>query len=237
MSGAFRSHEAVLKNDGDYLMATQTGIGHIRAKQGTKTQKRKFFFVGPDRRVGGPKEGIKLLNKATLLKGSNRVILGPERNRRGFPTYPETPIFMYDKRIRDIEVYHFYWLVSDRMKVFLETFDPAAVVFLECKTRLPDGQDGPIHWLCDIVRVLDAIDKEKSVVRMEPNGDGPEIYDTLGCKSFILKEDIVGSAHLFRSVGLMGYVVCDEAFKLSAKTASLKGLNYRELSNFNKYLK
>jgi hypothetical protein len=53
------------------------------------------------------------------------------------------------------------------MKTVLERVDLEAFAFLKCKVQLPDGTDGPVHWLCDVVRVLDTLDEEKSGCKLE----------------------------------------------------------------------
>ena len=45
---------------------------------------------------------------------------------------------------------------------FLEAVDGEGLAFLECETRSLSWKAAPDYWLCDVVRVLDAIDEEKT---------------------------------------------------------------------------
>jgi len=48
------------------------------------------------------------------------------------------------------------------MKGVLETVDRDGVAFLECETRSPGQKPAPRYWLCDVTRILDVIDEERS---------------------------------------------------------------------------
>ncbi|WP_376717387.1 imm11 family protein [Bradyrhizobium sp. 62B] len=65
----------------------------------------------------------------------------------------------------DWELFHDYRLVSDRMKSLLETLDSEGVRFVRCETRYQDGRAAPTYWLCDVIRVLDAVDKKRRFLR------------------------------------------------------------------------
>jgi len=85
----------------------------------------------------------------------------PPPGRFGFPNYPEKPHVVIGKRRKgpvpsDIELFHSYWLVSDRLKLLFESVDPFAFAFQACDVSLRDGARGPVYWLCDIIRVLEA---------------------------------------------------------------------------------
>jgi hypothetical protein len=112
-----------------------------------KPKTRKFYRIDPDFRVGGA-PGIQMDNKDALLQG--RRTLGPPTGQRGFPDYPEAPHFLFDKKLgrppRDLEEYHAYRLISDRMKVVLEAIDPDGFAFVQCEVRLSDGTAGPTYW-------------------------------------------------------------------------------------------
>src|SRR5262245_40538720 len=48
---------------------------------------------------------------------------------------------------RDLEQYHAYRLVSDRLKALFEAIDPEAFAFQDCNVRQRDGSIGPRFWL------------------------------------------------------------------------------------------
>ena len=41
------------------------------------------------------------------------------------------------------------------------SIDPQAFAFQTCDVALRDGSPGPVHWLCDVVRVLEAFGEPK----------------------------------------------------------------------------
>ena len=105
-------------------------------------------------------------NLETLLSVTpeSRGALIPPPGRRGFPTYPEKPRVVIGKRKKgpppsDIEMFGDYWLVSDRLKVLFEALDGSAFAFQSCDILTSSGSAGPTYWLCDVVRVLEAIER------------------------------------------------------------------------------
>src|SRR5277367_4173179 len=145
--------------------------------------------------------GCELMNEVALFPRGARIFQTPE-GRRGFLQYTEAPLFRFDPRfgraMTDMEPLHGFWLVSDRAKTVLEQVDPDAFVFLECRVELRDGSEGPRYWLCDVVRVLDALNEPESEARIEKNDRNEKIYTRIGNEILTFKEDIVGPYHIFR---------------------------------------
>jgi Protein of unknown function (DUF1629) len=164
-----------------------------------------------------------------------RRILGPEPEQRGFPNYPEPPRLLFDKTLgrppRDLELCSEYWLISDRLKTVLEAVDPAGVAFVRCEVRLRGGEPGPTYWLCDVVRVLDAVDEMASRLGIY-DARGRKIYSLAGGASLVFKEDVVGSAHIFRMAYLKPQVIGDQQLKDSCKAAGLKGITFVDAANY-----
>jgi hypothetical protein len=173
--------------------------------------------------------GFKLLNERTLFHGGP-PIFAPPPGRRGFRDYPEPPVFLADARLgridREFEEYCGYWFVSDRMKAILEGVDPEAFAFLKCKVQLPDGTEGPLRWLCDVVRVLDALDEEMSTIGIEAASDGSKLYNFFGKVRLMFKNEVVNSFHVFRMKYFVAKVVCDEEMRRACKAAELTGLRF-----------
>jgi hypothetical protein len=98
-----------------------------------------------------------------------------------FP-YSEVPRFLFDSRLglppRDLEAFRCYWLISNQLKTVLERVDPEGLSFLGCDVLLPNGADGGAYWLCDVIRILDAVDETVSKLR---------IYDENGLKTYSLR--------------------------------------------------
>jgi uncharacterized protein DUF1629 len=202
-------------------------------KRGRQSKARKFYRMGPDLRSGGA-AGCKLENERLLLQG--QLALGPPAGRRGFPDYPESPRFLFDSKIgrppRDIEQYSYFWLISDRMKTVLEIVDQEAFAFARCEVRLSNGAPGPAYWLCDVLRILDAVDEAASQVRIEylpPNST--KFYNLTGGANLVFREDVVGSAHAFRLADLDLVVFCDQQIRDACKAVGLKGVRFRDAAN------
>jgi hypothetical protein len=157
--------------------------------------------------------------------------------RRGFRDYPEVPRFLFDKKVgrspRDLELFHAYWLVSDRTKSVFEAVDPAGFAFLACDVRLPRGDyDGPPYWLCDVVRVLDALDEAQSHLKIGIREDraysdfGKKYYSFSGGRELVFRDDAIGDAHVFRIEYLQAVVICDQTMKDACKAGGLKGIKF-----------
>jgi hypothetical protein len=153
----------------------------------------------------------------------------PPRGRRGFRNYPELPVFLCDPKLgrihRDFEGYSGYWLISDAMKSVLEATDKAAFAFLPCDMRSPDGKQCAVRWLCDVTRVVDALDEGKSTVGIGIADDGSKVYQIVGRQRLVFNEEAVGAFRIFR----MRYhelVICDQQMRLACKSAALKGMSF-----------
>ena len=203
--------------------------GGVSAKQSRKPKPRAFFLMAPS--LIGNAAGFELENLERL--GVGKYTIGNGRpGRTGFPAYLETPRFLLDKKYgrppRDIELYHQYWFVSDRAKTLFETVDPKGFMFHRCDIRLRNGEAGPVHWLCDILRILDALDEEASNARINMNTHQGKQYGIGGGAKLVFSEDIVGSAHIFRMEHLDAQIICDDAMRDACKSAGLKGIGFRD---------
>jgi len=111
------------------------------------------------------------------------------------------------------------------MKSVLGAVDRDGVAFLRCETRSLSG-DAPAYWLCDIIRVLDAIDEEKSNVEILYDGTDFRQYDNMAISSVVFSEEAIGSAHIFRPRFLETRIICDQAVKDACKAAGVRGLSF-----------
>jgi hypothetical protein len=208
-------------------------VNSAAPKSGRKPKARKFYQMDLNLRVRG-RAGYRLENESELLQGQR--LLGPPTGRRGFPEYLEPPRFLFDERLghfpRDLELCHSFWLISDRMKTVLETVDPEGFAFLRCEVRLTDGEPGPASWLCDVLRILDAVDEAASRVKIKflPQYNA-KTYQLAGGANLLFKEDVVGTAHIFRLLHLKPAVFCDQQIKDACKAAGLKGVSFKEFKD------
>ncbi|MDH2341695.1 DUF1629 domain-containing protein [Bradyrhizobium sp. SSUT77] len=196
----------------------------------SKGRKRRYYEIGPDLRVGG-KPGYWLEDKS---------ILPPYEVFRLPASTPPAP-FMFDKSAGDLpydlEPYYRWWLISDRTKVIFERLDPEAFVFVPCDVRVPGGSyHGPNYWLCDVVRVLDALDEAQSrlIIRIEDDARslkfGKKIYLALPGSKLVFSETAIGEAHIFRMAHGEANVICDQELKDACKSAGLKRIWFSDVS-------
>ena len=117
------------------------------------------------------------------------------------------------------------------MKKALESVDPEGFAFVRCEVRRYDGEAGPTYWLCDVLRVLDALDEEASQLNIYDE-QGYKSYSLTGGANLVFKDDIVGSAQIFRMAYLEPSVICDRSLKEACKSAGLKGITFHDASNY-----
>ena len=199
---------------------------------------RKFYNMDFDYGREG-RRGYFLENVLTLSPVEKA--LKPPSDRRGFPDYPEAPRFLFDRKAGrppfDLELMHDYWLASDRAKSVFEAADPEGFAFLACDVRLPHGDyDGPPYWLCDVVRVLDALDETRSRLKIGIREDkayrdfGKKYYELTGLGELIFREDAIGGAHVFRMAHMERTIICDQVVKDACRAARLKGIRFDDTS-------
>jgi hypothetical protein len=198
-------------------------------KQARKTKARAFFLMSPN--FIGNRPGLWLENEDRLGVRKYNLTDGRE-GRVGFPVYLETPRFVFDKKygrpVRDLEIFDEYWFVSDHAKNTFESVDPEGFIFHKCDVRLRDGEAGPIHWLCDVIRILDAVDEQASDIRINMNTHQGKQYNISGFAKIVFREEIVGKSHIFRMEHLQRQIVCDNDVRDACKSAGLKGIWFRE---------
>ncbi|MCX8281898.1 DUF1629 domain-containing protein [Phyllobacterium sp. 0TCS1.6C] len=202
------------------------------AKQ-ERLKARKFFTIGHDYRGGGKGPGIKLINGKALIT-TGMTMFCPPRGRRGFALpLAETPHFIEEKGYRptrDLEANGFYWFISQRTKEVFESVDPEGFAFVPCDFTLPDGSKGDPRYLCDVIRELDAIDEEKSKVKVNIEPSGRKIYHVMGGGCFSIRDAEVGYSHVFSDVHYSG-LICDDVLRDACKSAKLTGILFRDTAD------
>lgn len=196
-----------------------------------RARKRRLYQMGPDFRIrGGPGFWVE-----------DESILPPYEVRRLPASTPCVP-YVFDKSVGsrpyDLELCYGWWLISDRTKAVFERLDPEAFVFVPCDVRLPHGGrfDGPNYWLCDVVRVLDALDESQSRLIIGIRDDirfidhGKKYYECFPGHKLIFREAAIGNAHIFRMAYMDATVICDQELKDACKSAGLKRIRFKDLS-------
>lgn len=205
-------------------------VGSPPKRRRVKAKDRKFYVVC----IGGfhTAPGCEMENLAALTNG--RQVLIPPREQ-GFVPFPESPRLVIDKSLgrapADWELFHDYRLVSERMKNLLERLDPKGVRFVRCETRYQDGLTAPPYWLCDIVRVLDALDEAKSDIEIEYPTPDRKVYNLRKRSCPIFKEESVGTARIFR-LRFYAMVVGDNVLKDACKEAGIGGIGFTDATKY-----
>ena len=192
-----------------------------------------YYRVTP--RISGGAWGIELENKLTITPNGSGI-LSFMNGDRGFPDWPETPRFVFDKKKgpmpRDIEMYGDYWLVSVRAKYVLEYTARDGVLFARCDTRFSDGEETGEYWLCEVTRVLDAVDEERSRIRIDYIGNNKKIYDLMGGASIHFRREVIGGAHIFRMAFMESCIIGDNSLKKRCFEANLNGFQFSDMSKY-----
>jgi Protein of unknown function (DUF1629) len=185
-------------------------------------KKRRFYDI----RSSWGRNGFKVVNAGHWIK-----TLSPFSHDNYFGAGREMPVFNANPKEgridRDFEQWFGFWQISDRMKTVLDQVDPEAFDFLQCQVQLSDGTAGPTRWLCQVVRILDAVDEAKSTVRIGTDSAGKKLYRR-GPSVLVFKEDVVGSQHVFRMQYSIEWIVCDEEFRVACKSAGLTGIRFEK---------
>ncbi|MBF9172112.1 DUF1629 domain-containing protein [Xanthomonas campestris pv. campestris] len=181
---------------------------------GNAPRKGEFYALSPDARGGGPGNGVILENKMAIPLPEHISI---DPNNAGLKDLKERPRLRQgspNQMPDDLDAsFRGYWLVSEPLKTLFESLDPDAFAFAECDFTLFDGSAAPLHYLCEVIREIDAIDIQASSVRIltegYPNG---KHYSLVGGAKLAFSKDVVGSAHIFRTP-YTTKVFCDRLFK------------------------
>ena len=188
-----------------------------------KPKAKKFYCVGLDFRFHTA-PGLEMENIG------GRTLMSPP-GERSFPPLSAPLRLLIDRSLgrapADWELFHDFWLVSDRMKGVLEAVDREGVAFLKCESRSLGRKAAPDYWLCDVIRVLDAIDEEKSQGEILEDGTESRRYSPMGRPSLVFKEEAVGSAHIFRP-RFWGKIICDQTMKDACKSAGMRGIRFQD---------
>ncbi|WP_271594987.1 imm11 family protein [Bradyrhizobium sp. CCBAU 65884] len=197
----------------------------ISAAKRSRARKRRFYEMGPDFNGGRPGFWV-----------ADESVLPPHGVYRLPASTPPVP-YMFNKSKGslpyDLERCFHWWLISDRTKAVFERIDPEAFVFVPCDVRVPQGRyQGADYWLCDVARVLDALDESASCLRIGVRDDvhyldhGQKYYAHIPGYKLVFREASIGNAHIFRMAYKDATVICDQEFKDACKSAGLKRIQF-----------
>ena len=199
---------------------------------GNTFEKGKFFIIQPSFWGGGKFSGLEIANEDRLaLPGSHTV----EPPNGDLDQYPERPHLIHAPEVgglpRDFENLFGIWIVSDALKRVFESVDPKGFVFVACDFTLADGTLGPPYYFCDVLRTIDALDEEASKLKIKigeyVNG---KYYSLAGRSSLVFKDEVVGSAHVFRTP-FTKTVFCDRVLHDAVIAADVKGVEFEDAAD------
>lgn len=173
----------------------------------------EFYIINPDFDV--PPNEVEFSNKKALRPPGSGII---RPWKGGFPKFSETPVMTDlapEGSLHDFQVaFEGYWLVSERLKRVFEAVDPGGFLFVQCELICFDGSTGPSYYLCDVCRILDAVDENASEVKVLTEGF-PEgkFYRLAGGVRLAFRQDVVNGAHIFRCPFNDDLIVCDRVMR------------------------
>ncbi len=173
----------------------------------------EFYLIFPD--FDAPLHEVAFIN-AGKLRPDGQGMIRPASG--GFPPLDEVPLLQETSREHTLSDFHVgfegYWLVSESLKQILESVDPNGFEFANCEFRRFDGGIGPVHYLCDVTRTLDAIDDDASDVEVLKEGfSRGKFYNIAGGARLAFRKDVIGGAHIFRSPFDRSLVICDRVMR------------------------
>ncbi len=201
----------------------------IHASKQKKIQ-RKFFLAAMDISRSDA-AGVLLANEEKI--GGPGVLMIRDCEQRGFHKLAAKPHFILDRklglRVRDVEFYGPVWLVSGRAKSCFEAADKQAFDFCACDIENRNEPKDTDYWLCDVVRIIDAIDASGPNIKKEYDGVGRLFYPLAFSHKITIKEDVESNYHVFRPQHMeMDVFVDNEVISLCRKN-KISGLKFYDL--------
>ncbi|WP_084583745.1 imm11 family protein [Sphingomonas azotifigens] len=194
-----------------------------------ETSGRKFFEVRADRTIGRLPFDVVNEEEVGFYKP------GPYPGGIGFPIYQGVPILRFNprrKRIPDLNQYGRLWIVSDRAKNVLARVDPEAFEFRPTESvRGGKPLERDSYWLCAPIRILDAVDEDRSEIWIGRLGDN-YTYPSLHLARMRL--EVVGDAHAFCPMRSLSLIIFDEIMVDKIKSAELTGFIYLDLQSIER---
>jgi hypothetical protein len=198
----------------------------------------------PERQVGRLIYSIHLSDdedgpKITWQNRPSGVIIGPYRHPlglyeytgvgTGIPLEPETPILEINmvgsaNPLPDVlPATGGRWYISRRAKEVFESLDAGAFDFRRAQTRLltASGEhvEGPEHYVCDVVRFIDALDEQRSPVTVRSRG-AVRVVSMFGDQNTFRVAQVDGHS-VFRPMYSTSHILCTDDFCSAVQRASL----------------
>ena len=127
----------------------------------------------------------------------------------------------------DFTVFRGYWLVSEKMKATLSEIDSDGFDFVACEVIDKNGSLVPRRWLCNVLRVLDALDESSSNIEVK-SYEGGKRYSFQVPQRLIFRDEVVGTARIFRMANSETTIICDDILKEACRAAKLRGARFED---------
>jgi hypothetical protein len=178
----------------------------------------------------------------------------------GFPPMDLPPIFLIDNTSAAFDVQnklessfsvwcHFedacgrdIYFVSDLLQKAIMTLDPEGMDWIKCETLMIDDysskpRPAPDYWLGTPIRVLDALDYEKSSARYrkfsrwEPtylpeDPDGKETYLEIQPGKAVFKRELLHDVHIFYQQHTLGRFFVTEKFRQHVSALGIEAFEF-----------
>jgi hypothetical protein len=204
-----------------------TGVASGKNRGPGQIKPQKFYLIS--HRSHSTQAGREFLNKKAFPGWG---LQPPSRFDRGFRDYPVRPRFYISRRLgrklQDFEKFGEYWMLSERARSVLLSISETDFQFFAVDTEVDPGHEPVALWLCDVIPVLDAVDKSRSNVDTVLNDLGEITHLVSGRSSLFFDENIVDSHSAFRPRTAYGFIVCNEFFKKTIRENALTGLSFRD---------
>jgi hypothetical protein len=189
---------------------------------------RRYYELDAD--IGLTSAPLRIwVNEERLLEGYDPDANKPFRNIQ----FREPPKIAFDRKrrrgqVRDADTIMVgIWLVSDRLKALLERLDPEAFVFVQAEVDYSNlNEAGPALWFCDIIRMLDCVDEEHSIIRYQQGISWKNYLDLVDIK---MRPEVVGSAHAFRLRLASLRQIVDDVFVEAIRKEMITGLLFTDI--------
>lgn len=192
----------------------------------------KYFLINPSWWGGGGFPRIDFANLERICPPGVHTLDPPTGDPGQYaepPRLVHLPVKRPDQGLpRDFECLAGLWIVSEALKSIFQAVDPEAFAFSECDFVLSDGSIGPKLYLCNVVRILDALDEEASRLKIKVGDyEMGKYYSLAGGASLRFHPSVVESAHIFRTP-YSDWVICDRLMRDTLKSAGLRGLSLKD---------
>jgi hypothetical protein len=106
--------------------------------------------------------------------------------------------------------------------------DSEAFIFRQVEVDYSNfPEPGPVRWFCYIMRTLDCVDEEHSVIRYQQDPPGIKAYEAL--IDIKMKSELVASAHAFRLRYARSKLIVDDVIVDALNAEGIAGFRFKPI--------